>query len=171
MTTDGKAPVPEVVRRKSPGRVAACKRLHTLGLASMGGRRPTTGRKALAELVKRGEQVGFDDAIAQMHREHTEAYIADCGGPGNVSNMDLGLIRRQVVLDIDLSLLLSMRDKAGTMSREKLLALSNALKGNMAAYAQLVKTLGGPGRRPVQTSGEIVVRRFQEENPKEGEQA
>jgi hypothetical protein len=37
---------------KSPGRVAAGKRLHALGFAGMGGRKPTHGFRMLAELAK-----------------------------------------------------------------------------------------------------------------------
>src|SRR5262245_49227006 len=67
MTTDAISKGPQVVRQKSPGRVRAGKLLHERGLASMGGRRPTHGRAALVELLKRGLEGGGDE-IAALHR-------------------------------------------------------------------------------------------------------
>ncbi len=70
-------------RFKSAGRVAAGKRLHERGIAGMGGRRPTHGRRALVELLKRGLEEGTP--IAAFQRELTDCYISDLGGEANVS--------------------------------------------------------------------------------------
>lgn len=154
----------------SPGRVAAGKRLHELGLAGLGGRRPTHGRRALAELLKRGLEEG--SPIAALQREAEGAYLGDLGGAEQASSMDKGLVRRLAVLDLDLALLLAQRDGAARLSKEQASRLSQDLARNSSSYAGLVKVLGGPSRRPRPTDGQIVVRRWSEptEAPKQGTQ-
>ena len=147
---------------KDPKRVEAMRKLNREGRAGPGGRRPVHGRHALAELVRRGLEDG-PDALSVLHREMVNDYLADLGGPEKVSAMDLGLVKRLVAADLDMALLLAMRDGVKKMSREKLLTLSVAINKNSMTYSQLVKTLGGPHRRPSETKGEIVVRRFSEE--------
>lgn len=161
-TPDSQKPVSQRSGRYSfvsPGRQAAAKALHARGLAGMGGRRPKHGRRALVELLRRGMEEGTE--IATLQRELTDAYLADLGGEQNVSNMDKGLVKRMVVADLDLALLLAQRDGATKLSREQLIGLSQALSRNTANYTQLVKTLGGPGRRQVETDREVIVRRYQ----------
>ncbi len=166
MSTDGQDGTQKQVSTKSgrrysvvsPGRVAAGKRLHELGLAGIGGRRPTHGRRALVELLKRGLEEG--SPIAVLQREAEDAYLSDLGGLEQASAMDRGLVRRLAVLDLDLALLLAQRDGAARLTREQSSRLSQDLSRNSAAYTALVKTLGGPGRRQKPADREIVIKRF-----------
>ncbi len=153
----------------SPGRVAAGKRLHELGLAGIGGRRPTHGRRALVELLKRGLEEG--SPVATLQREAEDAYLSDLGGPEQASNMDKGLVRRLAVLDLDLALLLAQRDGAARLTREQSSRLSQDLSRNSAAYTALVKTLGGPGRRAKPADTQIVIRRYAEPEPQKPQEA
>ncbi len=145
---------------KSPGRVAAGKRLHELGIAGMGGRRPTHGRRALVELLKRGLEEG--SPIAMLRREQTDAYVADEGGPENVSTKHKGIIRRMVGLDLEYALLDAQLDKADTLSRKVLLELFAARDRNTAAYNGCVKTIGGPDRRQKDAAEPLVIKRYME---------
>ena len=142
----------------SPGRQAAGKRLHELNLAGLGGHRPKHGRRALAELLKRGLEEGTP--IHAIERELSGQYLADLGGEANISAMDRGLVKRLVASDLDLALLAAHRDRAAKFTREQTIHLSSAMARNSAAYAQLVKTLGGPARRAAERDGEILVRRY-----------
>ena len=151
---------------KSPGRVAAGKRVQALGLA-MGGRRPTHGRRALAELLKRGLEEG--SPIAALQREAEDAYLVDLGGAEQASSMDKGLVRRLAILDLDLALLLAQRDGAARLSKEQASRLSQDLARNSSAYTALVKTLGGPGRRARDMDKTVVVRRWTDPKPAEYE--
>src|ERR1700674_316897 len=100
-----------------------------LGWGPWGGRGPKHGRTALAELIKRGLEAG-GDALSGLHGELVAGYLADLGGAENVSAMDRGLVKRLVAADLDLALLLAMRDGAAKLSRDKLLALSGAIGRN-----------------------------------------
>ena len=148
---------------KSPGRVAAGKRLHELNLAGIGGRRPTHGRRMLVELLKRGLDEG--SPVAALRREATDAYIADEGGPENVSTKAKGVIRRMVGLDLDLALLDAQLDKAGTLPRKTLLELFAAKDRNTAAYNGCVKAMGGIGRGAKDADKQIIVRRWSAPEP------
>jgi hypothetical protein len=128
---------------KSPGRVAAGKRLHEAGLAGMGGRKPTHGRRALAELVRRG--VELDGPIGELTRHLEEAHTADYGG--DLATAEKGIVKRLTVLDVDLALLIAERDKALRFTRADAVNHSQAVSRNCAAYTALVKAMGGPGRR------------------------
>jgi hypothetical protein len=150
-------------KAKSPGRIAAMTKLNQAGLGGMGGRRPTHGRKALEELLRKGAEEG--SPIAVMEREIMAGYMADLGGEAQASAMDTGLVKRLVGLDLDWMLLRSWCDGAVKLSRQKLLQLSQARARNSLTFAQLVKALGGPGRRPAQLNGDIVIRRFAEGGP------
>jgi hypothetical protein len=141
---------------KSPGRVAAGKRLHALGLAGMGGRRPRHGRRMLAELVRRGEEL--DGPIGEMTRTLEAGYRVDYGG--DLSTAEAALVRRMVVLDIDLALLIAERDKAVRFTKSDAMNHAQAVSRNCAAFSQLVKVMGGPGRRQKDADREIIVRRF-----------
>ncbi len=172
MTVDGTDGGPDPVTKqserrysvKSPGRVAFMQRLNQEGRGGIGGRRPTHGRRALAELLRRGLEEGSPIAILQ--REAEDAYLSDLGGAGQASAMDRGLVRRLAVLDLDLALLLAQRDGALRLTREQSSRLSQDLSRNSAAYTALVKTLGGPGRRTKPTDGKIYVRSSTESEPK-----
>lgn len=154
---------PPGAKTKNPVFVENMRKLNAAGKRGIGGRRPTHGRHALAELLKRGlENEHGGDPLAQLHKEMVQEYVGDLGGPDNVSAMDLGIVKRLVACDLDMGLLLAMRDAAKKISRLKMFALSAAVNKNAATYCQLVKTLGGPGRRAADTPGEIIVRRFAE---------
>jgi hypothetical protein len=149
---------------KSPGRVAAGKRLHAEGLAGIGRRRPTHGRRMLVELLKRG--LDADSPVAALRREATDVYVADEGGPENVSGKGQGVIRRMVGLDLGYALLDAQLDKAGTLPRKVLLELFAAQDRNAAAYNSCVKTMGGIGRREKDAGkGVVIVRRQYGEAP------
>jgi|OpeIllAssembly_1097287.scaffolds.fasta_scaffold1420275_1 hypothetical protein len=141
---------------KSAGRVAAGKRLHELGLAGMGGRRPTHGRRMLAELVKRGEEL--DGPIGDLTRNLEAAYSVDYGG--DLSTAEKALVKRLTVLDVDLALLIAERDKAARFTRADAVNHAQAVSRNCAAFSQLVKVMGGPGRRPREADKQIIVRRW-----------
>jgi hypothetical protein len=143
---------------KSPGRVAAGKRLHELGVAGMGGRRPTHGRRMLAELVKRGEEL--DGPIGELTRTLETAYATDYGG--DLSTAERALVKRLVMLDVDLALLIAERDKAVRFTKADALNHAQAVSRNCTAFSQLVKVLGGPARRAREADREIIVRRYQE---------
>ncbi len=164
MSTDAQDGTQEQVRSKSgrrystvgPGRVAAGKRLHELGLAGMGGRKPTHGRRALAELVRRGEQL--DGPIGELTRELETAYSVDYGGREDLSTAEKALIKRLVVLDVDLYLAIAERDRAVRFSKAQAIAHAQAISRNCAAFSQLVKVLGGPGRRQKPADRTIILR-------------
>lgn len=141
---------------KSPGRVAFMKRLNEEGLGGMGGRRPTHGRRALAELIRRGEQL--DGPIGELTRQLETAYAVDYGG--DLSTAEKALVKRLVVLDVDLALSIAERDKAKRFTKQDAIAHTQAVSRNCAAYAALVKVLGGPGRREKPTGNTLVVRRY-----------
>jgi len=141
---------------KSPGRVAAGKRLHELGIAGMGGRKPTHGRRALAELVRRGESL--DGPIGELSRSLEGAYAVDYGG--DLSTAEKAIVKRLVVLDVDLALSIAERDKARRFTRQDAIAHTQAISRNCAAFAALVKVIGGPGRRQKSTDKTVVVRRY-----------
>ncbi|MCI0426922.1 MAG: hypothetical protein L0Z46_02755 [Nitrospiraceae bacterium] len=145
-------------KAKSPGRVAAMIKLNQAGLGGMGGRRPTHGRNALAELLKRG--MDPDSEIAVVERDLTGAYLSDLGGEATASAMDKGLVKRLVALDLDFYLLKTMRERGAKFSRVQLFALLQAQSRNAVCYGQTVKALGGPGRRPAQINGEIIIKRY-----------
>ncbi len=141
---------------KSPGRVASGKRLHELNQAGMGGRKPTHGRRMLAELVKRGEEL--DGPIGELTRRLEAAYSVDYGG--DLSTAEAALVKRLVVLDVDLALLIAERDKAVRFTKAQAMNHAQAVSRNCAAFSQLVKVLGGPGRRTKEAEREIIVRRY-----------
>ncbi len=141
---------------KSPGRVAAGKRLHDLGLAGLGGRKPTHGRRALAELVRRGEEL--DGPIGDLTRTLESAYATDYGG--DLSTAEKALVKRLVVLDVDLALLIAERDKAARFTKADAMNHAQAVSRNCAAFSALVKVMGGPGRRQKAADREIIVRRW-----------
>jgi hypothetical protein len=140
---------------KSPGRVAAGKRLHAEGLAGMGGRKPTHGRRMLAELVKRGEQL--DGPIGDLTRSLEAAHTADYGG--DLATAEKGIVKRLTVLDVDLALLIAERDKALRFTRADAVNHSQAVSRNCAAYTALVKAMGGPGRRAKDANEPLTIRR------------
>lgn len=141
---------------KSPGRVAAGKRLHETGLAGMGGRKPTHGRRMLAELVRRGEEL--DGPIGELTRNLEAAYTVDYGG--DLSTAEAALVKRLVVLDVDLALLIAERDKAARFTKADAMNHAQAVTRNCGAFSQLVKVLGGPGRRAKEVDRQIIVRRY-----------
>ena len=146
---------------KSAGRVAAGKRLHELGLAGIGGRRPTHGRRALAELVRRGEEL--DGPIGELTRNLEAAYAADYGG--DLSTAEKALVKRLVMLDVDLALLIAERDKAARFTRADAMNHAQAVSRNCAAFSALVKVMGGPGRRARETDKQIVIKRWAATEP------
>ncbi len=144
---------------KSAGRVAAGKRLHELGLAGMGGRKPTHGRRALAELVRRGETL--DGPIGELTQSLEAAYSADYGG--DLTTAEKALVKRLVVLDVDLALLIAERDKAARFTKADAVNHAQAVSRNCAAFSALVKVMGGPGRRAREADKQIIVRRWTQE--------
>ncbi len=146
---------------KSPGRVAYMTRLNQEGKGGMGGRRPTHGRRMLAELVKRGEQL--DGPIGELTQRLESAYAADYGD--DLSTAEKSLVKRLVMLDVDLALLIAARDKAARFTKADAVNHAQAVSRNCAAFSALVKVMGGPGRRQKPADREIVVRRWSEPAP------
>jgi hypothetical protein len=147
----------------SPGRQAAGRRLQEQGLAGIGGRRPTHGQRALAELFRRGLDEG--SPIAQLRREATDAYVTDEGGEESVATKKKNIIRRMVRLDLNLALLDAQLDKASSLPWKKQLELFAAIDRNAATYNACVKTLGGPEKRQKDVDNQIVVRRWADPAP------
>jgi hypothetical protein len=146
---------------KSAGRAAFMKRLNEEGRGGTGGRRPTHGRRALAELVRRGEEL--DGPIGELTRDLETAYAADYGG--DLSTAEKGLVRRLVMLDVDLALLIAERDKAARFSKADAMNHAAAVSRNCAAFSGLLKVMGGPGRRQREADRAIVIRRAYEPTP------
>jgi hypothetical protein len=142
---------------KSPGRVAAGKRLHELGIAGMGGRRPTHGVRALAERLKRG--LDPNTPLAALHAELRGKYLTDLGGEENISNMEAGICTRLADLDLVRGLLNAQRETAKRMTAANLMNHVQGVTRNCLAYVQAVKAIG-PGRRQVDADKTIIVRRF-----------
>jgi hypothetical protein len=149
---------------KSPWRVAAGRRLHAEGLAGMGGRKPTHGRRALAELVRRGEEL--DGPIGELTRTLEAAYTVDYGG--DLSTAEKALVKRLVMLDVDLALLIAERDKAARFTRADAVNHAQAVTRNCSAFSALVKVMGGPGRRAKETDREFVIKRWDAPKPDNG---
>ncbi len=157
---------------KSPGRVEFMRRLNAEGRGGVGGRRPTHGRRALVELLKRGLDDG--SPVVAMQREAEAAYLQDLGGRENATSMDQGLVRRMAILDLDLALLLAQRDGSARLSRNDASQLRQDIARNTAAYSACVKTLGGPGRRTKPADREVIIRRAWDPpapDPGQGEEA
>jgi hypothetical protein len=137
------------------------KRLNQEGRAGMGGRKPTHGRRALAELVRRGEEL--DGPIGELTRQLEAPYSVDYGG--DLSTAEKALVRRLVMLDVDLALLIAERDKAARFTRADAVNHAQAVSRNCAAFSALVKVMGGPGRRAREADRQFIVRRYQESAP------
>jgi hypothetical protein len=115
----------------------------------------------LLEWPRRGWDSGGEE-LGAFIRERESAFLADLGGEANVSAMDRALVRRLCGIEMDWLLLTAKFDRAAKLPLDRLVTLTKARSQNATVLSQLVKTLGGPGRRPSETKGEIVVRRFQE---------
>ncbi len=87
---------------KSPGRVAAAKRLNELGLAYRGGVAPTHGLRALEAMLGRGEAP--PGKVGQLLAEHEGHFLADLGGREHASAMEQGLCRRLAETELLLAL-------------------------------------------------------------------
>ncbi len=162
MNSEQEPASPDQVRRKSPGRVAWGKQLQALGMGAMGGRLPKHGRRMLAELLRRGLDDG--SPVAVLRREASDAYLGDLGGESNATTMDKGVVRRLVGLDLDWALLDAQLDGAVRLSQAQATKLRDERARNAAAYASLVKVLGGPGRRAKLTDNTYVVHRYANES-------
>jgi hypothetical protein len=90
-------------KAKSPGRVAAAKRLNELGLRGVGGRKPVHGLRALAALLGRGEVPA--GPIGAILASHEGAFLSDLGGRENVSSMEVGLCRRLAETELFIALI------------------------------------------------------------------
>jgi hypothetical protein len=137
------------------------RRLNAEGRGGIGGRRPTHGRRALAELVRRGEDL--DGPIGELTRNLEAAYAVDYGG--DLSTAEKALVKRLTVLDVDLALSIAERDKAARFTKKDAIEHTQAVSRNCAAYAALVKVLGGPGRRAKPADREIVIKRWSAAEP------
>jgi hypothetical protein len=129
------------------------RRLNAEGRGGIGGRRPTHGRRALAELVRRGEEL--DGPIGELTRNLEAAYAADYGG--DLSTAEKAIVKRLVVLDVDLALSIAERDKAARFTKKDAIEHTQAVGRNCAAYAALIKVLGGPGRRAKDAGPERII--------------
>ncbi len=176
MTVEPENDTPEPVKtqsaprysHKSEGRAEFMRRLNAEGRGGIGGRRPTHGQRALAELFRRGMDEG--SPTAQLRREATDAYITDEGGADNVGAKKKNIIRRMVRLDLNLALLDAQLDKATSLPWKKQLELYAAIDRNAATYKACVKTLGGPEKRQKDTDRTVIIRRWSAEPaPSNGE--
>ncbi len=79
-------------RAKSPGRVAAMRRVNELGLRGTGGHPVEHGLRSLEERLRRGHEL--PGGVGVLLREEEAGVLADLGGAEQVSNMERGLARR-----------------------------------------------------------------------------
>lgn len=133
-------------RVKSPGRVAAARRLNELGLRGIGGRRPSHGLIALEQRLKRG--LDPTTHLGRLHAARRAGYVADLGGEEACSEMEKGIADRLADLDLVRGLLNAQREGTRRIASAKALhAHALAVTRNALAYVQAVR-LVGPGRRP-----------------------
>lgn len=129
---------------KSPGRVAAAKRLNELGLRGTGGRPPSHGFRALEALLAHGAAPAGPLGVLLAERE--AAYLADIGGRENVSSMEAGVCRRLAGGDLFLSLLVARvitpngRSSRLTWQQTKDLAALHARLSE--SYTRMAQALG-----------------------------
>ena len=83
---------------KSPGRVAAARRLNEMGLRGPGGRMPVHGIRALESMLSRGQNP--EGRIGQLLAEFEQGFLADLGGPEDASAKEVGLCRRLAELEL-----------------------------------------------------------------------
>jgi hypothetical protein len=137
------APAPK--RQKSPGRVAAARRLNESGLRGVGGRTPSHGLRAIEGLLRRG--LDPETPLGLIHKERRDGYAQDLGGEGQCSNMELSVADRLADLDIVRALLMAQRERARRMPVRALIDHCSAVTKNVVAFVQAVRVVG-PGRRP-----------------------
>lgn len=83
---------------KSPGRVAAARRLNELGLRGPGGRMPVHGLRALETMLARGQEP--PGMIGQLLAHFEREFLSDLGGPEDVSSKERALCRRLAELEL-----------------------------------------------------------------------
>ena len=83
---------------KSPGRVAAARRLNELGLRGPGGRMPVHGIRALEAMLSRGQAP--EGKIGTLLADFEQGFLADLGGPDEASAKETGLCRRLAELEL-----------------------------------------------------------------------
>ena len=97
------APLPtalphEARKTKSPGRVAAARRLNELGLRGPGGRLPVHGIRAIEVMLARGEEP--PGKIGQLLANLEGEFLADLGGSDQASAKETGLCRRLAEVEL-----------------------------------------------------------------------
>ncbi len=95
-------PPREEKRQKSPGRVAAGRRLNELGLRGPGGRMPVHGLRALEGMLARGQTP--EGRIGQLLGEFEAEFLGDLGGREAASAKERGMCRRLAELELFIGL-------------------------------------------------------------------